>query len=241
MQEAVNIVASSQGQIDTIKIAKGTYSPSSLPRGINMFEFFDYNNERTFDLPGNLVVMGGYSSGGSTRNPELFETILSSTTYHVVSVAYTPNVLLDGLTIKNGNANGPGNAYVNGLPRPRNNGGGILALNTSLVLKNCKISNNTTTTYGGGLTCSASLLTIRDCLISDNYGGEGAGGLYLLRCKPDQLSGNQHLKTLPGNSEVRFIYGTIQIFFQSIVVCLKAILLQQMQAMLGWYFFRLWG
>ena len=180
MQEAVNIVASSQGQIDTIKIAKGTYSPSSLPRGINMFEFFDYNNERTFDLPGNLVVMGGYSSGGSTRNPELFETILSSTTYHVVSVAYTPNVLLDGLTIKNGNANGPGNAYVNGLPRPRNNGGGILALNTSLVLKNCKISNNTTTTYGGGLTCSASLLTIRDCLISDNYGGEGAGGLYLL-------------------------------------------------------------
>lgn len=194
LQAAINIAASSNGTIDTIKIAKGTYQPSSFPRRLNMFEDIDQSKERTFHLPSNIVLIGGFASGGLSRDIEVFPTILSSTNYHVVTTSYGNNITLDGLTIRNGNSNGPGNAFINGQPQPRNFGGGIIAVNTSLVLKHCKFIGNRTSEYGGAIACNNSMLSISDCYFSENYGGMGGGGLYALLL-------------MPGSSMVRTIFN----------------------------------
>lgn len=56
-----------------------------------------------------------------------------------------------------------------------NDGGGICFLGTQL--RNCIITNNTTTGSGGGVWCNAGA-EIRNCIISGNTAGGGGGGVY---------------------------------------------------------------
>jgi hypothetical protein len=95
--------------IDTIHIAEGTYFPFN-------------QRDTSFILRSDLVIMGGFPSGGSlpaNRNPVNNPTILSGdigsvsntsdNNYHVVySGSGVTNAVLDGVIIRNGNANGSG-------------------------------------------------------------------------------------------------------------------------------------
>ncbi len=165
---------------DSIWVAKGTYYPDE-DEGGNVTE-----NARTstFNIESNIKIFGGFKGTEISLNDrdwETYITILSGdigtlgnntdNTYHVV---YCFNVgtqtILDGFSIKDGNANGSS---------PENNGGGILnyAYNSgnssSPVIRNCFICNN----LGGYAVCNhgnnsgISSPKIINCLISGNTGG----------------------------------------------------------------------
>lgn len=57
--------------------------------------------------------------------------------------------------------------------------GGITGYNSSLTLLNCKISMNSSN-WGGGVLCYKSSATITDCAITDNKAETRAGGLYII-------------------------------------------------------------
>ncbi len=90
---------------DTILVAKGTYYPSGS------------NRTASFNLPDSTVLLGGYPSGGGTRNWNVNLSILSGdigTPNDTVDNSYTVlyfdsmvnHVVLDGFIIEGGHANG---------------------------------------------------------------------------------------------------------------------------------------
>lgn len=160
--------------LDTIYIAEGTYFPTST-------------TDRTisFEIPGNTDVYGGFSpSNGAidlaTRDFNTYPTILSGdigvpatsadNSYHVVSMVNAgTTILLDGLRVVDGNANGGG---TNDL------GGGIYATNAQqqITIINCTITNNAASESGGGLYVSgavnvAIINSVLNFNTSDNLGG----------------------------------------------------------------------
>ena len=93
--------------IDSLKIAEGTYKPNSIVRN----DYLILNN--------NITLEGGFEKGGLSKNPILFPTYLSGeigdentssdNLYHVVKIeAGNHDVHLIDLVIKDGNANGTG-------------------------------------------------------------------------------------------------------------------------------------
>ncbi|MBI3919811.1 MAG: choice-of-anchor D domain-containing protein, partial [Armatimonadetes bacterium] len=90
---------------DTINVAKGTYKPTT-----------GSNRSATFQLKSGVTLLGGYPTGGGTRDPAANVTTLSGdiggagssdNSYHVVTGSGTNNTaVLDGFTITGGNANG---------------------------------------------------------------------------------------------------------------------------------------
>ncbi len=139
--------ALAEGADKTIHMAKGTYTPTiSTTRGIS------------FDFSSNVNLLGGYPNGGGTRAPENNATILSGeidnisgfdgNSYHVVKLQNVNNVLLDGITIKHGNANDP-----NTFGRAR--GGGIYCVGSTLTLENVKVKWNKAI-YGAGIFATLS-------------------------------------------------------------------------------------
>jgi len=72
--------------------------------------------------------------------------------------------IIDGFTIKNGNAE---------------NGGGIYCENSKIILKNLIISNNNASNYGGGIYCyNSANLTIENSVIDANNSSNHGGGIY---------------------------------------------------------------
>ncbi|MFC1618143.1 right-handed parallel beta-helix repeat-containing protein, partial [Patescibacteria group bacterium] len=82
----------------------------------------------------------------------------------------TSSSVLDGLTIRNGNANG---SY------PHNRGGGIYCADfSSAIVINCVIENSSALSNGGGICISNnSVLEILNSTINGNSTGEYGGGL----------------------------------------------------------------
>ncbi len=80
---------------DTIKIAKGTF----------------YDN-MTKDLPSNVIIMGGYPTGGGTRDIRMNPTIIDGMMQMgpMITIYDRSNVTIDGITLQNATLNGPGAA-----------------------------------------------------------------------------------------------------------------------------------
>jgi len=141
----------------TIYISEGIYKPTNT-------------NDRniTFKLD-NVILRGGYSissMGVDTlmRNIDSFQTILSGdigqpqetfdNSYHVVT-SYR-NVLIDGLTIRDGRAScsSYGNTPGFYIFKPEDNGGGVyIPGSQSVTIRNCRIINNSAWNSGGGIFC----------------------------------------------------------------------------------------
>ena len=94
-------------KLDTIFIAEGVYIPNTTERDF------------AYDLPSGIVLKGGYNSGGTIYNPNLYEVYLDSDIgvtnddsddlYHGFYFPFTNReVTLMNLFISNGNANGIG-------------------------------------------------------------------------------------------------------------------------------------
>lgn len=149
-----------------IHVAEGTYKPTTTTiRGIS------------FDIPDGAMVLGGYPAGGGTRDSEAYETILSGNidnnaevtgdSYHVVSVKDVDNVTLDGLTIRDGNANDSSS-----FGRAR--GGGLYVKGSNLTLISTTVKWNKAI-YGGGMFATLSpKVTITESTFKFNRADTGS-------------------------------------------------------------------
>ncbi|NLD48854.1 MAG: hypothetical protein GX660_16955 [Clostridiaceae bacterium] len=139
LQDALMEAKNSNGRIIEIHVAKGVYYPTNDPYQPNARLI-------AFELVDNVKLLGGYPSGGGTRS-HFDETILSGdidkngdfdgNSLHVVQGA---NTIIDGFSIRNGNANG-GCGYPG-------SGAGLLCINKSLTVNNCDFFNNSARSSG---------------------------------------------------------------------------------------------
>ncbi len=167
------------GTGDEIHMADGRYTPdqggSQTPG----------DRQASFRVGNGNVVKGGYAGYGAinpdARDINAYATILdgdlsgndlwgllnrSDNSYHIVVV--TDDAKLDGLTIRNGQADG---AY------PDFFGAGVYVEGGRLILSRCTISGNTAL-YGGGVAARGSSLYFGNCTISGNRAYMFGGGVY---------------------------------------------------------------
>jgi extracellular elastinolytic metalloproteinase len=146
--------------VDSVFITEGTYLPN-----------LTNDREGSFVIPDSTSVFGGFPEGGSTfalRNPENFLTILSGdlgisgnsadNVYHVLKVdSAQHNVLLDGVTLSHGHANGNGD---------NSQGAAVFCLG-GLTMQNVIVNHNTGFTTGQlfRIRNAAAHLKLKDCTI----------------------------------------------------------------------------
>ncbi len=175
--------------VTTILVARGTYYPQYIPPASGAAG----NRDKSFYfLRDGLSVLGGYPSGGGTRNPTANPTLLSGDldpigtedAYHVVlavgpatDAPLTHTLVLDGFTVTGGNADGSGTISVNSLAVSRSNGGGMYNHAASPTITNCIFWWNRTTGNGGGMYNDHSSPVITNSRFSGNTAAYG-GGMY---------------------------------------------------------------
>jgi hypothetical protein len=167
------------GTGDEIRVADGTYRPD---QGGGQTAA---DREATFRVGNKVVVKGGYAGYGApnpnARDINTYPTILegdlksndlwgiinrSDNSYHVVTV--TDTAKLDGLTIRNGQADGD---------YPSCYGAGIYVEGGQLTVSRCTIRGNTAL-YGGGVAARGSTVYFGNCTISGNRAYLFGGGIY---------------------------------------------------------------
>jgi hypothetical protein len=194
LQDAIAAAASS----DQIWVQAGTYTPHASDRAVS------------FNLKGGVAVYGGFAGTEtqlSQRNPVANVTILSGdlsgddigftnnseNSYHVVIGTNTNSTaILDGFTIRGGNANGDsftGGGMYNyaGSPTLRNvtfsgnsaySAGGMgNDINSNPTLMNVTFSGNSAS-YGGGMYNYTSSPTLMNVTFSGNSADTSGGGMY---------------------------------------------------------------
>ena len=156
---------------DEIWVAEGIYTPDVA--------FGD--RVATFKLENGISILGGFAGSEESafeRDPDTQPTILSGdlnqddvgfenngeNSYHVVtSIDADSKVVLDGFTIRNGNADSG--------PDPHYSGGGILIINGNPAIRNCKFTNNMAG-YGGAIACLKACPEILNCKFTNNIADE---------------------------------------------------------------------
>jgi Secretion system C-terminal sorting domain len=176
--------------VTEIWVAKGTYVPSAFPQNITGSPTLT-SRDYTFHLVDGVKMYGGFVGTETTITDRVVgnETILSGdllgddgieeynvkkvdNTYHVViSISDNLNTLIDGLTIKAGNAFSTLNSYltIEGINIDRNAGGGIYNSSSFLNINNNVISNNRAT-MGGGIFNYYSQINLKRSFIVSNVG-----------------------------------------------------------------------
>ena len=160
------------GDGDTLFIAAGTY------------------NERVTITTGKFVsIMGGFSQDGSTRDPELFETIMDGSDLGKILIKAeaepTIPLLFDGLTLQNAEYSSSGSAfYMRGNMHINNcimrncvsmGSGGAICISISnrtlpTIVSNCLIESCTASGSGGAIHNDGAI--IENCII------RGCSGIY---------------------------------------------------------------
>ncbi|WP_374760241.1 choice-of-anchor Q domain-containing protein [Dyadobacter pollutisoli] len=185
-------------QVETVLIAKGTYTPMSLPYNMGPGQtgtpvVSADNRDKTFHVRNGLDLYGGYPNGGGARNIATNATILDGANvggvsgeyaYHVVLVDAggdlgnaSDTLKLSGLIIKNGRADGSGVLSVNNYDVERNRGGGVYVANAlNLISHNVITQNNAA--VGAGIYSFASHNNFYSNVFAENTSIGGGGGGY---------------------------------------------------------------
>lgn len=189
LKEAIDMANICTG-IQKIYIAKGTYYPTGSQSGTD--------RNATFLIPQRgLEIYGGYPNGGGTRNITANPTILSGeignssstadNSYHVMvvtnSLPEAIDVIIDGVTLTGGNANG-GQFVYNDYLSNQNEGGGLLLganynINNRLTVRNSIITKNNASSTAGGLYIGPSSAVIHNTIISENTCSNLGGGVFI--------------------------------------------------------------
>jgi len=156
---------------DSIFVAKGLYSPSTL------------DISESFIIPDRVMVFGGFSGTEDSINEEVLNnrdfitnvTILSgileggTQLNHVIQFLNdSPGTLLDGFTIEDGKTN-----------IANFKGGGIYVESSTITIQNLIIKNNSAR-WGGGIACSEeSKVTAKNILLMHNTASESGGAIYI--------------------------------------------------------------
>jgi hypothetical protein len=179
-----------------IWVAQGTYKPSAYPIGTT-----DGSSTRdySFTLRNNVQIFGGFVATSGTegnfglRNFAANPTILSGdigvvgdlsdNCYHVVLGDYiNGTAILDGFTIRDGNANASliTTHTPSGHILPSHSGAGMFLNFASPNINNCIITNNEATFAGGGVVAQGrSDEVFTNCVFANNriltatFGGAG--------------------------------------------------------------------
>ena len=176
-----------------IWVAQGTYKPNVYPIGTT-----DGSSERdySFTLRNNVAIYGGFVGTESLlahRNAAASPTILSGdigvvgdvsdNCYHVVLGDYiNGTAILDGFTIRDGNANASliTTHTPSGHILPSHSGAGMFLNFASPNINNCVITNNDATFAGGGVVAQGrSDEVFTNCVFANNriltatFGGAG--------------------------------------------------------------------
>ena len=169
---------------DEIWVAAGTYRPD---KGIGIIVG---SRAATFQLVNNVAIYGGFPTGGGewwSRNPLAYKSTLSGdlnnndgpdftnyseNSYHIVTGSATDaTAILDGFTIKGGNANGTS---------PHEHGGGMYNSEGNPTIGYCTFRVNSAFSTGGGMYNGWSSPTVTNCmfvgnlafnLVKESYGG----------------------------------------------------------------------
>ena len=177
---------------ETLFVAAGIYRPD---RGTD-------NQDSTFNIIDGVVMLGGFPTGGGTRDPVQFPTILSGdldsagldadNSFHVVTGRnLTAHPIIDGFVIRDGysldvNQDGGGLRFINSNAILRNctvqensarNGGGIFSSsNSSLLIYDCTFFQNQASRKGGAYADSSTTNKLVNCLFRDNFAALDGGG-----------------------------------------------------------------
>jgi hypothetical protein len=210
---------------DEIWVAGGVYKPdcnSANPNGSG-------DRRTTFQLINGVAIYGGYAGFGEAepneRNAALYETVLSGdlneddgpdfannseNSYHVVTGSGADAAAtLDGFTITGGNANGMGSFDT---------GAGLYIATGTPTIRNCLLSDNSSSNRAGGVyndLCNLTIsnLTIQNSVAAPNEPNAGLisssninlqGGLALEAGRLDVLS-----SLFDGPGQVKLAEGTL--------------------------------
>lgn len=186
-----------------IWVAAGTYTPT-----------VDNDRNISFHLKNDIAIYGGFSGTEtmlSERNWCNNLTILSGdigivgdntdNSYHVIYNYHANTAILDGFTIRGGNAFGS-----------LGYGGGVYNELSSPILANCIISGNTAPVGAGIYNYNYSSPTFINCLIFGNVAsGDWGGGIYNYYHSNPTLSNC----TLAGNTSTQYGGGMVNNFGSS--------------------------
>ena len=175
---------------DTILVAQGTYKP----------DVSNGDPAATFLIDVDLVLLGGFKSGGMDYDPAVYVTILSGdlngndvtgdftanrndNAKQVIRISYGVTAWIEGFSIQNAHAD-LGTAYQ------QDRGGGIYCkTNVNLTIKECRFLQNYSIWFGGGIFCkSPENLTVLDCLFEGNTAFSHSGGGIYLECSGEHNS-----------------------------------------------------
>jgi hypothetical protein len=225
LQSALDIAAEFPGAIDEIWVAQGVYVPSRLL-------IPNFLRSATFSLVPSVALLGGFDGTESSaleRNPDKHETVLSGdvigddepdflnrgdnvyTVVQAIGNPFTPDTVIDGFTIRSGNADGVdffdkvggGMIAAVGAPTIRHcrfvgnssfSDGGGLYITGSPTVNMCDFLGNRSFNYGGAMRVESSgTVTVRGCNFEDNltFGSDsgdggalygGAGSFFVIDC-----------------------------------------------------------
>ncbi|MXN93091.1 hypothetical protein GR160_17835, partial [Flavobacterium sp. Sd200] len=213
LQAMINI--SSSG--DQIWIAGGIYKPNRAANDINTVTL--NNRDNAFVLKEGVKIYGGFAgtenaitqrdltitanesvlSGDFNDNDNPYAYLSTSeNAYHVVVIAgnngvINNNTVLDGFTVKGGNASGSNSLAINGIAVSRGSGGGISINNSNPLISNIIITLNSAGDGGGLYNSSSSPLIIKSTL-QNNKAGSG-GGISNYNSTPSILNSSVSLNT----------------------------------------------
>lgn len=182
LSDALAAAAIPANNITEVRIGQGTYvtdQSNANPTGTGL-------STASFLLVSGIPVRGGYAGFGSAtpdvRDPLAQPTVLTAdigvvgviadNSYNVLrGSATTTNITLDGLVIRDGNAddNGPGGGDMKVF------GGGVHLPNGALTLINCVVESNRSTNAGGGIYVGGAL-SATGGRFSGNVTTVGTGG-----------------------------------------------------------------
>lgn len=196
LSAALKVAAASVGRVEEIRVAAGLYMPDAAglpdPRAA------------TFELVEGVALRGGFAGFGvsdpDSRDAVLPGSILSGdldgndgpafannqdNTYHVVT-AYNLSAaaVLDGFTIRGGNADGAAVSEAFSA-----DGAGMLIVDGGPSITNCAFVANRAGRAGGGVHCERSSAVFSRCIYTLNVGGQGGavsveeGGPWLVDCR----------------------------------------------------------
>jgi hypothetical protein len=176
LQAALNI-ANQCDKVSAIRIAQGVYKVTT-----------GTNRNNTFFIGNKFNLFGGYPPGGGTANPSAYPTILdgdigaggahSDNSYHVLVIAgFAGDITIEGLQIKNGYANGPGDLHLyDDVYMSESQGAGLYLddVDGTVTVRNCAFSNNRAAGAGGAITSPSGSMNMLQCIFYNNSASFGA-------------------------------------------------------------------
>ncbi|MDR4469758.1 MAG: right-handed parallel beta-helix repeat-containing protein [Nitrospira sp.] len=171
-------------------VAAGTYKPTAYPLGCTSCSS---PRNYAFFIKDGMKVYGGFAGGEAALTDRVpgNETILSGdvdnnniwdsgNAYHIVVSSNANDIVLDGLTIKNGYADGSGFDCVEGADIYRNSAAVVLSNNMTATINNVKFLENYADSYGAAVYTeySGGHTAFINCEFSDNYSDYYGGAIY---------------------------------------------------------------